>query len=157
MAMFWSRANLPVPSTVLIAADDNDVREQIAWCLRAAGYRAVTARTGLEALAAMSSSGVDLLLVDLEMADRGGRSVLEHVAGDPRLRRIPVLVVTDRPHEAPRELATIIKPFTSERLIETVTGMVGSPRRQYVTPLRNAPIRPSAPPPEHSGRNDDDG
>lgn len=56
---------------------------------------------GVEAMAFLRHEGVfgaapqpDLILLDLNLPRKDGREVLAEVKGDPRLRRIPVVVLT---------------------------------------------------------------
>jgi CheY-like chemotaxis protein len=120
--------------TILIADDEDDFREQIAWCLRAEGYRVITARNGVEAIHALVGWPVDLLFLDMRMPLVDGRAVLQHMDGDPRLARIPVVVVTGKPEEAPRDLFVLAKPISLDSLISAAQAMSGGPHRRMTTP-----------------------
>jgi CheY-like chemotaxis protein len=129
--------------TVLIADAEDGSREEAAWCLLAHGYRALTARTGVETLAALTTKKVQLLVIDPGMSDGGGCAVLRYVSRDPRLSHMPVLVLAkpawgNAPSDAVlRELAALPKPFTSEQLFQMVTSIIGQPyqpRRRATTP-----------------------
>lgn len=52
------------------------------------------ARTGLEAVEMVQDKRPDLLLLDLQMPEKTGHEVLDHLKGDEDLRRIPVAVLT---------------------------------------------------------------
>ena len=63
--------------------------------------RVSVARDGVEALAFLRREGAHadaprphLVLLDLNLPRKGGREVLEEIKGDPRLKRIPVVVLT---------------------------------------------------------------
>jgi chemotaxis family two-component system response regulator Rcp1 len=65
------------------------------------------AKDGLEAMAYLKHDGeyrgalpVDLMLLDLNMPRKTGFEVLREVKGDPRLRHIPVVVLTTSGSEA---------------------------------------------------------
>ena len=59
---------MSVKSTVLVVDDDEGVRELIAFLLGRAGYRAVTANDGPEALDAMASARPDLVVATINGA-----------------------------------------------------------------------------------------
>jgi CheY-like chemotaxis protein len=113
--------------SVLVAEDDKELREAIAWALRAEGYRVVTASDGLEALRIMQQSGALLAVLDLRMPWTNGLEVIARMRRDPVLQRIPLLVLTGFPQEAPRDLAVLTKPFSGPRLLEMVQAIIGKP------------------------------
>lgn len=112
-------------ATVLVADDDEDLRDVVSWCLRAEGYRVVTACDGREALRSLSEHAVDLLVLDLQMPVLDGLGVLCRMKGDERMRGVPVLVLTARPEEAPPEAILVSKPFDPARLIDFVNALAG--------------------------------
>ena len=61
--------------TVLVADDDNDVRETTAYLLRSLGFRVLEASSGADAIAlcARHQGRIDLLLTDLIMPGMTGR------------------------------------------------------------------------------------
>jgi two-component system chemotaxis response regulator CheY len=124
--------------TVLIVSDDDGSREQHAWRLRVAGYRVLTATSGREALGTMNARRIDLLVLDLEAPD--ARATLQRIEGNPRLARVPMLLATASPGSAPPELASIAKPFSPEKLTETVAAIAGTSRAPITTPLRQAAV-----------------
>jgi two-component system response regulator AtoC len=80
------------PSTVLVIEDDDAAREALCEFLAAAGYRALPARTGAEALAAAASEPPDAVLLDLVIPEPDGFVVLERLhAATPAL---PVIVTS---------------------------------------------------------------
>lgn len=79
---------------ILIADDHAVTREPLARLLQYEGFDTATAANGLEALAALDSGSVDLLLMDMMMPKMDGLKLLEAVRADGRLRDTPVLVLT---------------------------------------------------------------
>ena len=72
----------------------------------------------------------DLILLDLNLPRKDGREVLEEVKKDPRLRLIPVVVMTSS--EAERDLvktyglhanAYVVKPIDMAGFVEVVQGV----------------------------------
>ena len=62
--------------------------------LRRGGFQMLEASNGREALERMRSADPDLVVMDLMMPQVTGWDVLRERAGDPFLKRIPVIVVT---------------------------------------------------------------
>lgn len=84
---------------VLVVEDDPDVRDTLAEVLREAGYQAVVAEDGLEALSILRQEAAgghrpSLILLDLMMPRMDGWQFRQEQLADPGLASIPVLVVT---------------------------------------------------------------
>lgn len=62
--------------------------------VKRAGYQPLVADTGAAALAWVSTTLPDLILVDLGLPDMTGESVIESFKADPRTRNIPIIVQT---------------------------------------------------------------
>ena len=93
---WWRRSGRP--RTVLVVDDDPEARNDHA-ALAAEGLPGVTVRTaadGEEALAAMAGEIPGLVLLDLVMPRMDGFALLERMRADPRLRRVPVVVLTNK-------------------------------------------------------------
>ena len=106
---------------VLIAEDDPSIRRMLTVSLGAQGYQTSEACNGEEALDAMRAGKADLVVLDLMMPKVTGLEVLSERADDPKLRRIPVIVVTaGRDDEVTKLLdqtsALLPKPFSLDVL-----------------------------------------
>lgn len=123
-------------ATILVAEDDGELRETVAWCLRVEGYRVITAADGREALRQLRMAGPELVILDVRMPSLDGLGVIAHMRQDPGLQRIPVVVLTGFPGDAPSDLVVLAKPFSGTRLLETVAAILGGPeaRRRVNTP-----------------------
>lgn len=84
----------PPGEHVLVAEDDNMVREMIGRQLAREGWEVVLAPNGRAALAAMEERIPALVLLDLMMPQMDGFGVLREMRADDRLRNIPVVVLT---------------------------------------------------------------
>lgn len=81
-------------SLVLVVDDDADVRHLFAQALTRAGFTTRECADGRQALAALLESEVSLVLLDSRMPGMDGMAVLETMRGDPRMRAVPVIMVT---------------------------------------------------------------
>lgn len=80
---------------VLIVDDNFSVRELMTDILETAGFRVLSAGNGREALALLrGGEPVGLILLDLEMPVMNGWEFRAEQRRHPRLRRIPVVVVS---------------------------------------------------------------
>ncbi|HET6282130.1 MAG TPA: response regulator [Polyangia bacterium] len=115
--------------TILIADGDSDVREQLKWCLRNAGYHVVTAQDRFETMTALMSQRIDLLLLDAAMAGPESNAVLQQVSPGGQFDRTPILILAESSDQVPAELAAVVKPIQPRQLVEIVSGVVGAPGR----------------------------
>ena len=79
----------------LLVVDDNRVnRLLLGRALEQLGHTVRFAENGREALEALRQRRVDLVLLDIEMPEMDGYQVLEALASDPRLRDLPVVMMS---------------------------------------------------------------
>jgi class 3 adenylate cyclase len=79
---------------ILVVDDNEDNRDMLARRLRRQGYEVPTAAGGRAALAALATTPVDLVLLDVMMPDLDGYGVLQQLKADPARRDIPVLMIS---------------------------------------------------------------
>lgn len=85
----------PMPSARILAVDDDALnREMLARRLDKLGYQVIEAADGREALQKLKDGSFDLVLLDILMPELDGFQTLEYVKADPRLRHIPVIMLT---------------------------------------------------------------
>ena len=123
---------------ILIVDDDPDVLDALAMILEAEGYRVVTARDGIEALASLKAEIPDLMILDLLMPKMDGFAVLRELQDSrwSKYRRMPILIQTSVREEASRrryELETglelgvddyVEKPMPPDVLLERVRRLL---------------------------------
>ncbi len=80
--------------TVLVAEDHEDSREVVCGMVRSYGATAHGARDGMDALAKIVRNKPDLIFCDLRMPRMDGFDLLERLRSDPKLCRIPVVVIS---------------------------------------------------------------
>jgi DNA-binding NtrC family response regulator len=114
---------------VLVVDDEPAVREGLVGILGAEGCNARGAADGEEALEILATSGeaVEVVLLDLKMPRRDGISTLEALAAEPRLRALPVVVLTSIAGSEATMRAMkagafdhLVKPFDAAEVLRTV-------------------------------------
>ncbi len=115
----------PRRPTVLVADDDEAIRDVIAEVLRDEGYRVVCAENGQRALDALRKDvRPDLLLLDLMMPVMSGWEVLEHLKelreGDS-LSKVPIVIISAM--ASPGAYEHLAKPIDLDRLLEAVARL----------------------------------
>lgn len=81
--------------TVLIVDDNPDIREIYRVKFEREGFGTRTAEDGEKALHAMRAELPDAILLDLQMPIVDGLEVLETMKDDPKLSKIPVVVLSN--------------------------------------------------------------
>jgi len=122
-----------IPKWILVADDDDLVRQLWTEALSEAGYRMVEARTGREAIDLMRTVAPDLMILDLRMPDLTGGAVLQSIQARPVLHRIPVLIISGFLEDEPAVdlklniVARLAKPISLARLREVVASALAHP------------------------------
>jgi CheY-like chemotaxis protein len=117
---------------VLVADDDESVRESLCKLLHGEGYDVVSAANGAEAVQTFrrEQDQIDLLLVDLNMPLRNGWATLDRLLEvNPSL---PVLIVTGQPNqyelaEAAGVSALVEKPIDVPALLQLIQKLLDGP------------------------------
>jgi len=116
---------------VLIVEDDKPTGDVLAGAINdERGYRAITAATADEALAAMSRIDPDLLLLDIRLPGMSGLELYDRIRADPRFPALPVVFETGGGREHAQDLrdrgvATYLKkPFDIHELVKLVKRLV---------------------------------
>ena len=111
-------------ATILVVEDDRDTREMLERFLQLEGFTVRTAENGRAALDVLGREGACVILLDLMMPVMNGWEFRHVQASDPRLSRIPVIVVTaaGRREQIPTidAHAWLPKPVDLDRLLETI-------------------------------------
>jgi putative two-component system response regulator len=80
--------------TILVADDNEAIREPLVEWLRLQGYSVIAVADGEQAFTEMCSQPVDLALLDVMMPRRTGFSVCRAVKSRPETRFVPVVLIT---------------------------------------------------------------
>lgn len=100
-------APTPRRPRVLIAEDSITTRALERAILESVGYDVVTCGDGAEALAALQTQDVDVLVSDIQMPGLDGFALTERVRGHPQLHMLPVVLVTSLDSRSDRERAIL--------------------------------------------------
>ena len=79
---------------VMVVDDDRLNRRLLQRSLEAEGHAVTTAENGRAALRLLETQLPDVILLDILMPELDGFAVLDHVKADPRLRGIPVIMIS---------------------------------------------------------------
>ena len=82
-------------SKILVVDDDPDIIEAITTVLESIDeYEVHTACDGLECMQAIKEDLPDLLILDLLMPRMDGFAVVRDLRGNPRYRKLPIMILT---------------------------------------------------------------
>jgi chemosensory pili system protein ChpA (sensor histidine kinase/response regulator) len=119
----------------LVVDDSITVRRVTQRLLERNGMRVMTARDGMDAVALLAEHVPDIILLDIEMPRMDGYEVAAHVRGDPRLRDVPIIMITSRVGEKHRARAIELgvddylgKPYQESQLLDAITPLVAQRR-----------------------------
>ena len=82
---------------VLVADDDEAVRELVATILEEEGYAVRTAASGSEALSVARQERPAVVLMDVNMPGLDGLSACRRLRADERLAALPVVLMSSQP------------------------------------------------------------
>ena len=107
----------------LLVVDDNRVnRLLVARTLEQFGHRVAFAENGRQALEALRNRGADLVLLDIEMPEMNGYQTLEALRADPKLRDIPVVMMSSV--DEVDSVARCIEMGAEDYLFKPVNGVL---------------------------------
>jgi chemosensory pili system protein ChpA (sensor histidine kinase/response regulator) len=115
----------------MVVDDSITVRRVTQRLLERNGMRVVTARDGMDAVALLQDNVPDVILLDIEMPRMDGYEVAAHVRNDPRLKEVPIIMVTSRVGEKHRARAIELgvddylgKPYQEAQLLDAIAPLV---------------------------------
>lgn len=119
-------------TTVMVVDDSVTVRKVTTRLLERQGYAVLTAKDGVDAIAKLEDVTPDIMLLDIEMPRMDGFEVATLVRHNPRIKNLPIIMITSRTGEKHRERAFQIgvscymgKPFQEQELLENIHELLG--------------------------------
>ena len=83
-----------VQKSILIVEDEPDTAEMFAEMIRLSGYRVLKCYGGASAMHMLMQEKPDAMILDIMMPDVSGLEVLRYIRREPRLEKIPVIIVS---------------------------------------------------------------
>ncbi len=110
-------------TTILVAEDERDIRELIAFTLRFGGFEVEEAANGMEAVEKARKLRPDLIILDVRMPKKTGYEACQDLKGADETKDIPIVFLSAKGQEAEIKQGMklgavdyIIKPFEAELL-----------------------------------------
>ena len=116
---------------ILIAEDERDIRDLVAFTLRFAGHEVVAASNGEEAVQMAPQANPDLILMDVRMPRMTGYEACRAIKANPSLKDIPVVFLSAKGQAS--EIQTglevgaeeyLLKPFAPDQLTDRVKAIL---------------------------------
>ncbi|WP_307844565.1 response regulator transcription factor [Actinotalea solisilvae] len=121
----------PVGQHVLVADDDPDIRDLVAFKLGTAGYEVEVVGDGLAALEHARARPPRLVLLDVMMPGLSGLDVAQQLRADPRTATVPIILLTAKAQESDVEGGFgvgaddyVTKPFSPRELLSRVRAVL---------------------------------
>ncbi len=115
----------------LVVEDDSDIATLITHYLERDGWRCDVARDGHEAVAKLGSEEYRLVVLDLQLPGKDGLAILTQIRATPKLKNLPVVIVTARSEETDRIVGLeigaddyIVKPFSPKEFASRVKAIL---------------------------------
>ncbi|WP_277960532.1 Hpt domain-containing protein [Pseudomonas sp. RIT-To-2] len=112
---------------VMVVDDSVTVRKVTSRLLERHGMNVLTANDGVDAMALLQEHVPDVLLLDIEMPRMDGFEVATEIRRDPRLKDLPIIMITSRTGQKHRERAMAIgvndylgKPYQESVLLDSI-------------------------------------
>jgi chemosensory pili system protein ChpA (sensor histidine kinase/response regulator) len=120
---------------VMVVDDSITMRKVTGRVLERNSYEVATAKDGIDALERMAERVPDLMLLDIEMPRMDGYELATEMKADPRLRDVPIIMITSRTGEKHRQRAFELgverylgKPYQENELLRNVHDLLRSQR-----------------------------
>ncbi|HEY9610229.1 response regulator [Allocoleopsis sp.] len=117
--------------TALVVEDSMTDMQVIISCLQQGGLNVLTADSGEEAIAKISSHKPDVIVLDVVLPGRSGFEVCRDLKAEANTRKIPVIICSTKAGEMDKFWgmkqgadAYLAKPIDQEELVRTVKQLV---------------------------------
>lgn len=116
---------------IVIAEDEPDIRELIAFTLRFAGHEVITGANGQEGYELAKQHIPDLIMLDVRMPKMTGYEACQSIKAEPEIAHIPVIFLSAKGQESEIEQGLsvgaeqyLLKPFAPDQLTQQVTEVL---------------------------------
>lgn len=118
-------------ATIAVIDDDEAIRHVLRSLLKNQGHTIVDAKDGFDGLSVIENTRPDLIILDVMMPDMDGWVLCEKVKEDPRLKHIPIIMLTvrDTAKDIMKSMETsadwhLAKPFNNKTLLDTIDKLL---------------------------------
>jgi two-component system phosphate regulon response regulator PhoB len=122
-------------TAILVADDDLDIRDLVAFKLEQAGFDVTAVDNGLAALSAAREDPPDLVVLDVMMPGMSGIDVCRELRGNRTTAALPIILLTARAQEGDVEIGFgagaddyVVKPFSPRELVSRVEAVLARMR-----------------------------
>lgn len=119
-------------ATVLIADDDGDILDLVAYKLEMSGYDVETATDGVTALDSARRKRPDVAVLDVMMPGLSGFDVCRALRSESYTADLPIILLTARAQEGDVDSGFssgaddyVVKPFNPQELVRRVSALLG--------------------------------
>ena len=126
--------------SILLVEDEHDIRELLKFHLERENLAVEACEKGEDALAALKTHGVSLVLLDLMLPGIDGLEVCRRLKAQPETREIPIIMLTAKDSEADivagLEMGAadyVCKPFSPRVLMARIRAVLRRPATDVLT------------------------
>jgi two-component system alkaline phosphatase synthesis response regulator PhoP len=112
---------------ILIADDNQNIRDALTYLLEDEGYQLLLARDGAETLQKVREQRPDILFLDVMMPEMNGYEVCRTIRADPQVKNTYIIMLTAKGQVAEQERGKevgadeyIVKPFSPMEILAKV-------------------------------------
>lgn len=118
---------------ILIVDDSRTVRNLVAFIMKKEGFKVTMAEDGLDGLEKLySSSGVDLIISDINMPRMDGFSFIKNIREQEAYRDLPVVILSTEGQEKDIKQGVslganlyMVKPAQPEEMVKNIRMLLG--------------------------------
>lgn len=121
----------PTAVQVVVADDDDDIRDLVELKLTQSGYEVRATANGVEALEDIRRDPPQLAVLDVMMPGLSGIDVLREIRSDEALKDVRVVLLTARSRDTDVDMGFstgaddyLIKPFSPRELVHRVAALL---------------------------------
>lgn len=127
---------------ILIAEDDNEIRELLLFKLQTAGYEVHAVVDGEQLVAAAESLQPDLVILDWMMPRLNGLDTCVALRSKPKFHSLPIMLLTAKGQEIDVERGFtagvddyVVKPFSPRELVRRIEALLARTRSSSIEAL----------------------
>ena len=117
---------------ILTVDDSASVRQVVSFTLKNAGFEVVEAVDGLDAIAKLKATTVNMVITDLNMPNLDGINLIRAIRAYPATKFLPVVMLTTESQDTRKQegraagaTGWIVKPFQPDQLLAVVKKVLG--------------------------------